>query len=57
MKMKNERSIKNSKKESIKHENSSQLIRAPKLPFNFQIKIEMTEGIFAHLNFNSKLKI
>ena len=27
------------------------------MPFNFQIKIEMKKGIFAHFNFNSKLKI
>ena len=32
-------------------------IRAPKVPFNFQLKIEMEKGIFTHFNFNSKLKI
>ena len=31
-------------------------IRAPKVSFNFQIKIRMKKGIFAHFNFNSKLK-
>ena len=30
---------------------------APKVPLNFQIKIEMKKGIFAHFIFNSKLKI
>ena len=32
-------------------------IGAPKVPFTFQIKIEMKKIIFAHFNFNSKLKI
>ena len=36
---------------------STPLILAPKVPFNLQIKIEMKKGIFAHFNFNSKLKI
>ena len=32
-------------------------IRAPKVPFNFQFKIEMEKDIFANFNFDSKLKI
>ena len=36
---------------------SKNIIRAPKVPFSFQFKIEMKKGIFAHFNFNSKLKI
>ena len=41
----------------LKIEKRQFLIRAPKVPFNFKIKIGMKKSIFAHFNFNSKLKI
>ena len=31
-------------------------IRAPKVPFNFQFKIEMEKGIFAHFNFYFRIE-
>ena len=31
-------------------------IRAPKVPFNFHFKIEMEKDIFAHFNFDFKIK-
>ena len=36
---------------------SKNIIGTPKVLLNFQFKIEMKKGIFAHFNFNSKLKI
>ena len=32
-------------------------IRAPKVPFNFQFKIEMEKDIFAHFNFYFKIEL
>ena len=47
------------KKFNLKYISFSKIreIRAPKVPFNFQFKIEMEKDIFANFNFDSKLEI
>ena len=41
----------------MKTEKKNFLIRAPKVPFNFQVKIGMEKHFFVYFNFISKLKI